>query len=104
MDHIEAQARAARRIAEIRELKTAASETALPELSRMLTPATPDAVLNEVLMVIRSFGSKASELFPAVKNLAEGHADFGVRTLAKSTAKAIRRSQPRRYPDTPGRA
>ena len=73
----------ARRIAEIRELKTAAPETALPELGRMLTPATPDAVLNEVLMVIRSFGSKASELFPAVKKLAEGHADRGVRDLAK---------------------
>ena len=90
MDHIEAQARAARRIAEIRELKTAAPETALPELTRMLTSATPDAVLAETLMVVRSFGSKASELLPAVKNLAEGHADFGVRSLAKDTAKRIR--------------
>ncbi len=80
----------ARRIAEIRELKTAAPETALPELTRMLTSATPDAVLVETLIVVRSFGSKASELLPAVKNLAEGHADFGVRSLAKDTAKRIR--------------
>ena len=78
------------RIAEIRELKAAAPETALPELARFLTVATPDQVLNETLMVVRSFGSKASELFQAVKNLAEGHADRGVRDLAKDTAKRIR--------------
>ncbi len=90
MDHIAEQMRAARAIGRVRELQREPPEIALAELAPLLTVATPDAVLNEVLMSVRSFGSKASELLPAVKNLAEGHADFGVRTLAKSTAKRIR--------------
>ena len=90
MDDLDLVLANARKIGHVRELQREPAEIALAELGPMLSVATPDAVLNEVLMSVRSFGSKASELLPAVKDLAEGHADFGVRTLAKSTAKRIR--------------
>ena len=41
-------------------------------------------------MSVRSFGTQASELLPAIETLAGDHPDIGVRTLAKSTGKAIR--------------
>ena len=80
----------ARRIAEIRELRQKPAEIALPELGPLLTVATPDAVLSQVLLVVRDFGSEATELLKAVEHLAGDHPDLGVRLLAKSTAKAIR--------------
>ncbi len=79
-----------RRIARVRELAQERPEIALPELGPLLTVATSDPVLAEVLLAVRPFGAQAVELLPAIEKLADSHPDSGVRTLAKSTVKRIR--------------
>ncbi len=90
----------ARTIGRIRVLGRQPPETALPELARFLSPATPDQALSEVIMAVRSFGARAGNLLPVIERLANDHADFGVRTLAKSTVKRIR-AAPKATGDTP---
>ena len=89
MDHIEAACAAARRIGRVRDLQREPAETALPELRKLLSPAQGDAVLREVIMATRSFGTQAIELLPRIENLGD-HPDPNVRILVKSAIKAIR--------------
>ncbi len=80
----------ARTIGRIRVLGRQPPETALPELARFLSPATPDQALSEVIMAVRSFGGQATELLPEIEKLANNHVDTGVRDLARSAVKRIR--------------
>ena len=89
VDHIEAACIAARRIGHIRDLQREPAETALPELQKLLSPAQGDAVLRETVMAVRSFGTQAAGLLPAVEKLKD-HPDPGVRDLVRSATKRIR--------------
>ncbi len=79
----------ARKIGRVRWLGSQPPEIALAELGPLLTIATADAVLREVIMATRSFGTQAIDLLPAIQKLAD-HPDGVVRTLAESAIKRIR--------------
>ena len=92
MDDLDRILQANKAILRVRALGGETPEKAVPELRRLLSLATGDAVLAEILRVTGRFGPQAAPVLPEVRTIADGHAELHMRRLARSVAKQIRKS------------
>ena len=89
MDDMDRWLADAREIGHVRDLGQETPEKAIPELQRLLSLATPDRVLDQVLHTTGRFGAQAAAMLAKVQKIADGHPEPSKRRLARIVTKQI---------------